>query len=105
MPAGAIVADWSKHQPHNSYGPLFWYVDKQVQCALCSREFVFSKEEQRHWYEELQFAIYVRAVHCPECRAEVREKKQSDLAAQKKHMAEVSAREPHPNEAFFKKRI
>ena len=48
MPADAIVADWSKHQPHNSYSPLFWYVDKELQCAACSREFVFSKEEQRH---------------------------------------------------------
>jgi len=98
MPADAIVADWSKHHPHNSYSPPFWYADTVVQCKACARKFLFSKEEQRHWYEELKLPIYASAVRCPECRARVRAAKKS----QREHMAEVATRAPHPNEAFFK---
>jgi len=96
----AIAADWSKHHPHNSYSPPFWYADTAVRCRACDRQFLFSKEEQRHWYEELKLPIYASAVRCPECRAQVRAAKKS----QREHMAEVATRTQHPNEAFFKAR-
>ena len=98
MPTDAIAADWSKHHPHNSYSPPFWYEDTAVQCKECRRDFLFSKEEQRHWYEELKLPIYAAAVRCPECRSRVRTMKKS----QRDHMAELATKSPHPNEAFFK---
>ena len=100
LPKGAIVADWSKQHPHNSYSPLFWYEDRPGVCKTCSAPFVFTKEAQRHCYEELKFPIYAEAVRCAPCRAKIRETKR----AQREHMAEMAAREPHPHEAFFKKR-
>lgn len=100
MPADAIAADWSKHHPHNSYSPPFWYEDTVVQCKACARQFVFSKEEQRHWYEDLRLPIYASAVRCPECRTQVRAMK----ASQREHMAKMAMKTPHPNEAFFKAR-
>jgi hypothetical protein len=104
MPAGAIAADWSKHQPHNSHSPLFWYADENNICEQCAREFLFSKGEQRHWFEELQIPIYVRGAHCAECRAQRRVAKQAEQAKQQQHMAEAALRTPHPNETFFKKK-
>jgi hypothetical protein len=100
MPEGAIPADWSKHRPHNSYGPLFWYQDKTKQCRDCGVEFVFSKEEQKHWYEDLKIPIYADAVSCKNCRAKIRAEK----AAQKEHMNAMALVEPHPNEAFFRRK-
>lgn len=100
MPKDAIPADWSKHKPHNSYGPLFWYEDQSKKCIDCGREYVFSKEEQKHWYEELKIPIYAEANRCKECRATIRETKM----AQKLHMQEMEKIEPHPNEAFFRRK-
>lgn len=100
MPTDAIPADWSKHRPHNSYGPLFWYQDKTKMCRDCGVEFVFSKEEQKYWYEELKIPIYADAVSCKACREKVRLVKPE----QKRHMQEMALIEPHPNEAFFRQK-
>lgn len=102
IPPDAIPADWSKQRPHNSYSPIYWYEDKQVKCVDCSCQFIFTKEEQRHWYEELHFPIYAEAVRCQECRAYARIKTRAERAEQLKHMEE-SAASVHPNEAFFKR--
>lgn len=82
--------------PPNSYSPPFWYEDTVVQYKACARQFVFSKEEPRHWYEELRLPIYASAVRCPECRAQVRTMK----ASQREHMAKVAMKTPYPNEAL-----
>jgi len=99
MPKGAIEADWSKHQPHNSYGPIFWYEDKENTCVQCGVQFVFTKEEQQQWYEEYKIPIYAKANRCSKCRAIVRH----DKRLQREHMMEMANRVPHPNQAFFKR--
>lgn len=48
--------------------PFFAYYDRQFTCATCSHEFVFRKEEQQYWYEELQFITWSYAKDCPTCR-------------------------------------
>lgn len=101
MPAGAIAADWSKQQPHNSYSPLFWYQDQARVCTACSAPFVFTKEQQQKWYEEYGIPIYAGASRCAGCRRELRQRKQ----AQKRHMEDMASRPTHPNEAFFRSRI
>lgn len=68
MPEDAIVADWSKHAPHNSRCPIFWYVDQPCQCRDCGAAFVFTKEDQRVWYEQHKLPIYVKAIRCLRCR-------------------------------------
>jgi hypothetical protein len=100
MPAGALPADWSKHQPHNSYSPLFWYQDQARVCTQCGGSFVFTKEQQQKWYEEYHIPIYAYGSRCAPCRRALREVK----AAQKRHMEAMARREPHPNEAFFRTR-
>ena len=98
MPAGALPADWSKHQPHNSYSPLFWYQDQSRVCTACGTAFVFTKEQQQKWYEEYRIPIHAHASRCESCRRQVREQK----AAQKRHMEDMASRPPHPHELFFR---
>jgi hypothetical protein len=52
-----------------------WYVDILKTCVDCRRQFIFFAEEQRYWYEELQFDIGSDCVRCPECRKSARELK------------------------------
>ena len=98
MPAGALPADWSKHQPHNSYSPLFWYQDQSRVCTGCGTPFVFTKEQQQAWYEEYRIPIYVYASRCESCRRELRRLKD----AQRQHMEDMARRPPHPHESFFR---
>jgi hypothetical protein len=100
MPKGAIKADMTKHAPHNSFGPPMWYVDEHHKCKDCGREFIFTARQQQHWFEVLQIPIHVIANRCAGCRR----KQRSEIAAQKRHMAEMAKRPRHPNEAFFRKK-
>lgn len=52
--------------------PYLAYYDQNLKCRDCEQWYVFSKEEQRHWYEELQFVVYVQNIRCPECRKTLR---------------------------------
>ena len=48
--------------------PHFAYFDRVASCRDCNQEFVFSKEEQYHWYEKLGLLVQARQVRCPSCR-------------------------------------
>ena len=48
--------------------PRQYYVDIEKICAQCSRWFLFYAQEQKYWYEELQFYIDADCVKCIECR-------------------------------------
>lgn len=99
MPDNAIVADWSKHRPHHSYAPIFWYEDRKGTCVQCGVPFVFTKEAQQKWYEVYQIPIYAHANRCHQCRAERRHAR----AQQREHMVEMALRAPHPHASFFKR--
>jgi hypothetical protein len=98
MPKGAIMADQSKHAPHNSYGPPEYYVDQTRKCRGCGKEFTWTAKRQQHWFEVLKIPIHVQAVRCAACGRKLRLAKE----AQKRHMAEMARRPRHPNEVFFK---
>jgi hypothetical protein len=48
--------------------PHFAYFDKTASCRDCNKDFVFSKEEQRHWYEKLGLMVWAKEVRCNPCR-------------------------------------
>ena len=100
MPKGAVRADLTKHAPHNSHNPPMWYVDEQHQCVECGAEFTFTARQQQHWFEVLQIPIHVIGKRCAACRR----KRRDEIAAQKRHMAEMAKRSRHPNEAFFRRK-
>jgi hypothetical protein len=90
---GALCIDYDSavraniDQQHFSVCPRHWYIDAKFQCEECRREFVFSVQEQRFWYEERRFWIDSQPRKCAPCRKQDRRtknlKKQydSDVAA------------------------
>ena len=67
----AVRADISKQS--YTVVPRHWYIDAWFQCLRCSREFCWTTEEQKRWFEDLSFWIDSRPTRCKECRAAVRE--------------------------------
>ena len=72
----AIVAD---HQVQ-FISPIHWpnmaWYDHLKTCRTCGEEFVFRKEEQKYWYEELQFIVWSHPVNCHACRRDIRNQKE-----------------------------
>ena len=66
IPGTAIVADPSRQ--HGSCILNTHYYDIQRKCRDCGRMFIFFAEEQRYWYEEVQFPVVADCVCCHPCR-------------------------------------
>ena len=56
--------------------PRHWYFDATYRCVDCNEVFVFSADEQRYWFEELQFFVDAFPVRCLACRQNARQVKQ-----------------------------
>lgn len=67
----AIKADIT--QQNFSVCPRHWYVDAHIPCVDCGDHFVFSREEQRHWYEKRKFWIDSFPDRCKSCQAAQKE--------------------------------
>lgn len=49
------------------------YVDQERSCTRCQNKFLFDKDEQRYWYEELNFYMASVPNECPPCRKAIRD--------------------------------
>lgn len=76
--------------------PVTHYYDLDVVCVGCQRHFLFFAEEQKFWYEELQFDLGSIAVRCCECR-----KQERWLANQKKQYEALCHVSPRTLEQTF----
>jgi len=101
VPIHAVAADPAKLSHNNTYDPFpLYYNDITYTCRACGEAAAWTAEQQKWWYEEAKGHIHSRAVHCKDCRAKI----QAEKKAQQLHIEAMSARVPHPNEAFFKKK-
>lgn len=101
LPPGAVEANVELLMEHNnSYGLPLFYVDRPFICRDCGSHEIWTAKQQKWWHETALGDINAFAVRCRSCRRKLRAEK----AAQKVHMEEMAQLEPHPNEAFFKKR-
>ncbi len=82
----SIKADLSKQTPNNSYSPPLYYEDISFRCRDCGAECVWTKEQQRLWFERWGGPVQSTAVRCRACRQRVRREK----VEQKKHMQEMA---------------
>lgn len=100
-PLYSVAADHTELVHNNTYGPLpFFYVDKPFNCQDCRAHEVWTAKSQKWWYEIVKGNIDSTAIHCLSCRIKRRKEKEQ----QRILMSEAAKREPHPNEAFFRKR-
>lgn len=65
----AIRADHQK-QKWCDCEAYFAYFDEARTCVDCGTTFVFTKEEQKRWYETLQFWVWSRPIRCKACNAQ-----------------------------------
>jgi len=68
----AIVGDYRKQRLLGQAQPIIAYVDTDRTCARCKSSFVFSAQEQMHWYEILGIPTDAIPKQCAECRKEIR---------------------------------
>ncbi len=57
--------------------PRHWYIDATFRCVDCGCEFVFSREEQKFWYEERKFYVDSQPNRCAACRKKGRVRKRN----------------------------
>jgi tetratricopeptide (TPR) repeat protein len=73
LPPGAVRGDLHRqHFCSMCHVPRYFYIDQKRICVECHRPFVFSAEEQKHWYEDLQFHFDSVAIRCLDCRRKQR---------------------------------
>lgn len=53
--------------------PYFAFYDDVKQCKTCGNKFIFSKEEQQHWFQVLKFIVWSEARNCKDCRKQERD--------------------------------
>jgi hypothetical protein len=70
IPNTALAADLSRQS--RATVPVTHYFDAKRQCRDCGRWFIFFAEEQKHWYEELGFALEADCIRCVDCRRKQR---------------------------------
>ena len=47
--------------------PRHWYIDAVVECSNCHEHFKWTKEEQKHWFEEYRFWVDSHPKKCKKC--------------------------------------
>ena len=100
-PPNSVLANHAELMHNKTYGPFpLFYVDEPFNCIDCGSKEVWTAKNQKWWYEIAKGSIYSGAMRCLKCRVKIRREKEE----QQKRMAASAEREPHPNEAFFKKR-
>ncbi len=60
-----------------------YYQNKSFECIDCSKEEVWTAQQQKRWHEEQGGAIESTAIRCRDCRAKERQRK---AAARKVHL-------------------
>ncbi len=66
IPGTAILADPLKQRGSCMLNTHYYDIEKK--CRDCGKPFIFYAEEQRYWYEELQFPVDADCVRCYPCR-------------------------------------
>ncbi len=72
---GKALTSEIEKQKFCDYPPYLMYFDKIRECEKCNDSFTFSKEEQKYWYEELEFWVQSIPKNCKDCRKKIRKKK------------------------------
>ena len=74
--ANAVRADVSKQVPINTYGPpKTHYYDVRFTCIDCSKDQVWTAEDQKWFYEVAKGSLHATATRCRDCRKLLRAKK------------------------------
>lgn len=88
----AIKADTEKQA--GATCPRYWYIPVTFECIACKNKFDFSIDEQKFWYERLQFFPSITPVRCAPCRKIERKRKLDEQKPKNKTTEPNKAVEP-----------
>src|SRR5262245_23184879 len=66
VPGTAVVANVARQRPATLH--VTHYFDAKRVCRTCGRLFLFFADEQKYWYEDLEFPLEADCVECVACR-------------------------------------
>lgn len=95
VPHTAIAADLARQQPATV--AVTHYFDSKRECRKCGKPFLFFAEEQKYWYESLQFPLEADCLECVPCRKDeqqlraARQQYEALLAATARSEADILA--------------
>ncbi len=55
-------------QLFHTFPPRLAYYDQELVCRKCDQHFVFTRKEQKRWFEELKIWAQAEPARCPRCR-------------------------------------
>jgi len=64
----SIMANPEKQNYTGFVFPYLVYFDIERICKACKSEYIYTKEEQRFWYEDISGFVWSRASKCIDCR-------------------------------------
>ena len=73
--ANRVIESKIEEQTFCDSPPYLAYVDKSKECQACGTEFIFSKEEQKYWYEDLKFWVQSIPKNCKRCHKKIRDER------------------------------
>ncbi len=91
IPNTAVKANTDKQLPATI--PVTHYFDSKRVCRKCGTYFIFFAEEQRYWYEELNFPLEANMVDCITCR-----KHEQELGKARKEYESLMAKRNRSND-------
>ena len=65
----AFVSKRFNAKPQGYTAPVFAFFDLHRNCSRCSSNFIFKKEEWRHWIDELGFFYRTIKKYCDKCQS------------------------------------
>jgi len=66
VPGTAVVADVARQRPATLH--VTHYFDVRRVCRTCGQSFLFFADEQKYWYEALEFPLEADCLDCAPCR-------------------------------------
>lgn len=78
----ALRADPKKQNFDGLGGPIDAFWDQTRHCEMCAKDYLFSAEEQRFWYETLGFFVESAPLQCQDCRRAIRAQKRAQRILQ-----------------------
>ena len=66
VPGTAVVANVARQRPATLH--VTHYFDAKRVCRTCGRPFLFFADEQKYWYEDLEFPLEADCLECVRCR-------------------------------------
>jgi len=80
--SGRAIPGDRAQQEFSLGGPVEAFWDQTRYCATCSKDYLFTAEEQRLWYETLKFPFHSVPIQCTECRRGTRARKRAQATLQ-----------------------